>query len=608
MKASGNYFVVTLLFHDGMSQYVLSINPCKAGVGSHDPSAVLFEDGDIVFGVEEERFTRQKHATNTFPENAIEACLDARGISLSDVSKVVIPWEPSLFPRSIPSVVSQAASQQESLLQRARFIGWRVRSETQTGIFGRDAIERRLQEMDGSTPPVKTHNHHASHAASAFYPTSFDEALVVTLDARGERDSTVVWRGDETGIERLRSYDYTNSLGYFYGGVTKFLGFYANNGEGKVMGLAPYGSPNEDIENVLRSVVKTGVDYDITELSQSFKYATKRLEELFGRPRKQSPTDFTQWEKDLAYAAQSLVEEIVTDIVRTYCDRLGIGNVALAGGVALNCKMNKRVMELDCVDDLFIQPVSNDAGSAVGAGMLEFRPDEVPAMNTVYWGPEYSSDQIADTLETNKIDYSRPDDLERVVAERLADGALVGWFQGRLEMGPRALGNRSILADPRTRDSLDRVNKFVKHREEWRPFAPSMLEEAADEYLVNAESSPYMIKTFDPYEEKVEDITAVLHPADDTTRPQTVREDQNPRYYRLLKEFEDITGVPAVLNTSFNDHGEPIVNTPSEAVKDFFGMGLDLLVLGDALVEKQRTEQDDLDDRQNAELTGQATD
>ncbi|SFG72776.1 carbamoyltransferase [Halopelagius inordinatus] len=584
-----------------MTQYVLSINPGVGGAGSHDPAAVLFEDGKPVFGIEEERLTRQKHAMNTFPRQAIGACLDSRDISLSDVEKVVVPWKPSLFPRMVPNLVQQMVSQDGPVLDRAKHAGWRVSSELRSGVFGKRTVESHLRDVDPSPPPVVTREHHKSHAASAFYPTSFDEALVVTMDARGERDATVVWWGDESGLTRLKTHDYTNSLGYFYGAVTKFLGFYPNNGEGKVMGLAPYGEKNENIERALRSLVETGADYDITELSQGFEYATSRLEELFDRPRKQSASEFSQWEKDLAFTAQSLLEEIVANIVDTYCERLGVGNVALAGGVALNCKMNKRVMELDRVDELFIQPVSNDAGSALGAGMLEYRPEDVPEMSTVYWGPEYTTEQIEAKLDVNKIEYSAPDDVERMVAERLADGALVGWFQGQLEMGPRALGNRSILADPRTRDSLDRVNEFVKHREEWRPFAPSMLEEAIDDYLENPEPSPYMIKTFDAREEKKDDVTAVLHPADETTRPQTVREDQNPRYHRLISEFEDITGVPVVLNTSFNDHGEPIVNTPSEAIKDFFGMGLDLLVLGDRVVEKKQIDRGEVRREEAAE-------
>lgn len=314
--------------------------------------------------------------------------------------------------------------------------------------------------------------------------------------------------------------------------------------------------------------------------------AANRLEQLFDRPMKEQPTEFTQWEKDLAYAGQKILEEIVVDITETYCRREDVGNVALAGGVALNCKMNKRVLEADAVDDVFIQPVAHDAGLAVGGGMIDWQPDMVPNLSTVYWGPEFSSEAIEELLRINKIEYEKPDELEQRVAEQIADGELVGWFQGRLEMGPRALGNRSILADPRTVESRDRVNRFVKHREGWRPFAPSILESAVDDYLVDGRTAPYMIKTFDTEDSRRDEIEAVIHPGDETTRPQTVREEQNPRYHRLLSEFQDLTGVPVVLNTSFNDSGEPIVAKPQEALKDFYGMGLDVLVLEDLLVEK----------------------
>lgn len=312
----------------------------------------------------------------------------------------------------------------------------------------------------------------------------------------------------------------------------------------------------------------------------------RRLEELFDRDRTETPGEFTQWEKDLAYTAQKLLEETVVDIVETYMDSTDTQNIALAGGVALNCKMNKRLRDSDAIGDVFIQPAAHDAGLPMGAGMLERPPTEVSDLETVYYGPEYETDEIKGLLETNKIAYSEPNSVERYLAERLADGALVGWFNGRLELGPRALGNRSILADPRSVDSRDKVNRFVKHREEWRPFAPSMLEAAADEYLVDGKPAPFMITTFDVEPDKREEIPAVLHPADDTTRPQTVNRDQNPRYHRLISEFADITGVPVVLNTSFNDHAEPIVTTPTEALKDFFGMGLDVLALQDVIVEK----------------------
>jgi carbamoyltransferase len=243
-------------------------------------------------------------------------------------------------------------------------------------------------------------------------------------------------------------------------------------------------------------------------------------------------------------------------------------------------------MQLDEVERVFIQPAAHDGGLALGGGMIDQRPSSVDKMENVYWGDSFDASEIEEMLEKNKIEYEKPEDLMRYVAEEIADGALVGWFQGRMEMGPRALGNRSILADPRTTESLDNVNKYVKHREEWRPFAPSMLEEAIKPYLVDGEPSPFMIKTFETDAETRSEMEATIHQADSTTRPQTVRRDQNPRYYDLISEFENITGVPILLNTSFNDHGEPIVRTPREALKDFYSMGLDILVLEDYVLRK----------------------
>jgi Predicted carbamoyl transferase, NodU family len=310
----------------------------------------------------------------------------------------------------------------------------------------------------------------------------------------------------------------------------------------------------------------------------------RRLERLFGRPRKRQPESLTQWATDLAFMTQQFFEETVIAIVEECCETFETANVGLAGGVALNCKLSKRVMEHRTVDSLFVQPVAHDSGLAFGIGLLK-NGSSIDS-STVHYGPEYTAAEIQQILDTNGITYREPDDITRATAERIADGDLVGWFQGRLEMGPRALGNRSILADPRSVESRTRVNRYVKHREEWRPFAPSILETRADEYLEDAKPSPFMILTFNATDRAMEEIPAAIHPGDNTTRPQTVTEAQSPRYHDLIQEFERITGVPVVLNTSFNDHGEPIVTRPKEALKDFYGMGLDVLVLDRFLVEK----------------------
>jgi carbamoyltransferase len=571
-----------------MSEFELAFKPAIGPYGQHDPSAALFEDGGLAFAVEEERLSREKHAPNTFPERSIRACLDHRGLALSDVDEVVLPYDPTLRRNVAPHTL-RSSLRRRGLSRKLDALGATARKELQAQLYPTRQIESRLSEIGTPVPPVVTRAHHRCHAASAFHPSGFDRALVVTVDAKGEYDSTVVWEGTPAGLRRVRTYDHPNSLGLFYAVVTEYLGYRMFNGEGKVMGLAPYGSDDGEIRRRLRRLVTGGVEYDVTPLTGQWgtEVGVERLEELFGRERRPEPGEFDRFEKDLAHVAQRFTEETVLDIVETYCRRLGHENVCLAGGVALNCKMNQRVAESDLVDGLFVQPVANDAGLALGAGWVDRAPASVPEQTHVYFGPEYSTSGIRDLLETNKIAYGEPDDLEAYVAERLADGALVGWFQGRLELGPRALGNRSILADPRTAESRDRVNRYVKHREEWRPFAPSMLEAATGDVLTLDREHPYMIVTSGVRPEAADEIPAVLHSADDTTRPQTVREEQNPRYYRLLREFERLTDVPVLLNTSFNDHGEPIVNTPKEALKDFYGMGLDVLVLEDVVVEKR---------------------
>ncbi len=573
-----------------MSRYTLAFKPAIGLFGQHDPSAVLFEDGRAVFGIEEERLTRDKHAVGAFPVNAISACLEYRDLALADLDTILLPYDPRLRSKIWTHYFADAmrvdgVARKLFALERA-FV-----TEIKSRYAPIRHIEHRLEAIGTPVPPIELLSHHRCHAVSAFYPSGFDEALVLTIDAKGEYDSTVVWQGDFEGVERVRTYTHPNSLGLFYAIITEFLGYRMFNGEGKVMGLAPYGNPNPEIEDGLRNLIETGVEYDVTRLTKRWGtgYGIDLLEQTFDRERNTTPGRFDQWERDLAYTAQALLEEIVVAIVEAYIEQVPTNNVALAGGVALNCKLNKQIRELETVEHLFIQPVAHDAGLALGAGWADRRPSDVDQITTVYLGPSYDSTEIREMLQTNKIVYSTPEQVPEYVATRLAEGALVGWFQGRLEFGPRALGARSILADPRTVESRDQVNQFIKHREEWRPFAPTILEEAIDDYLLDPVPSPFMIDTFDVKPSRRDNLEAVIHPADGTTRTQTVNASQHPTYHSLISTFYELTDVPAVLNTSFNDRGEPIVNTPTEAVKDFFGMGLDVLVLEDIIIEKTAT-------------------
>lgn len=574
--------------NSGMSERILSLKVGLRILWGHDMSVVLIEDGVPLFGAESERFERTKHGNKTFPEQTIRAALDRYGFTLDDIDRVVVPYDPDLEPlrfRRYYKHISDSSLpeyKKQTLLEEART------HLRQFSVHLLDEIRAALSTLDGAVPPIVTKPHHLCHAASAFYPSGFDDALVVSMDGFGECSSTVLWHGTDDGLEQIRAYEMPNSIGMFYATFTNYLGYRILNGEGKVMGLAPYGRENESIESAIRSVVETEVDYDVTGLTDGFHKdaCLARLESVLERPATQTTDSFTQFEKDLAYTAQKLTEEIVLNIVEYGCRDLGVDQVAFAGGVALNCTLNQQISEHPAVEELFVQPVATDAGIALGATMSEFEPREIEKFAVPYFGPDYDVGQIADLLDRFGVPYSKPTDIERTVAKRLANGELIGRFAGRMEMGPRALGNRSILADPRDVSSRQRINDRVKNREAWRPFAPSILADRADEYLENACEAPYMIRTFDVKPEKVDEIPAVLHPANNTTRPQTVRRDQNPDYYQLIKAFEQLTDVPVLLNTSFNDHGEPIVNEPKQAIKDFFTMGLDTLVLEDLLVEK----------------------
>jgi carbamoyltransferase len=443
-------------------------------------------------------------------------------------------------------------------------------------------------------PEIRYVPHHRSHAMSAFYYSGFDDANVVTIDGSGEYDSTVLWRTIDGDLERIKTFETPNSIGKFYGLITQFLGYRMNNGETKIMGLAPYGDENESIRRGLHELISYGSgEYDVTSLTDTAGPVAK-LENILGFSRRQEDEEFSDRHRDLAFETQRLAEEIVLDLIEHNYRQTWEKKVAVAGGVFLNCKINKRIMECDVCDELFIQPAAGDDGLALGAGIQVAieegyaSPGSLTDFFSPYLGPTIESDRVEEITAESKLEYEeiKANDIPDRIAQDIADGLLVGHSSGRIEFGPRALGNRSILADPRTIESKDRVNEHVKHREYWRPFAPSILEGAVDEFLENAEQSPYMIKTFDVKAEKLDDLRAVIHEGDSTTRPQTVRPDQNKRYYDIISAFEDRTGVPAVLNTSFNDHGEPIVCTPRHAIRDFYSIGLDVLYLGNYRLTK----------------------
>ena len=567
----------------------------------HDPSACLVEGDEILAFVEEERMSRNKHAKGEFPINAIEECFRIASAEITDVEEIGLPRNYNnrrkilhrLSRRSLRSnSIGIGEKLWDSLLlpakQTIKFNNKSLRSKVT------NKLSNHFQVDESKIPPIQCINHQLTHAASAFYPSGFEDALVVSLDNYGGHLSGAIYYGDDTGLHEISSTLRFNSLGRFYGDFTEFLGFRRSNGEGKVMGLAPYGEINEEIRSTIKSYVnfddENGIYNTETLTYRKPSDAIKKLETDLGVSKRYWKDDIGQQHKDIAFHVQKVLEDVVTDLISYHIKNLDTTNVCLAGGVALNCKMNKQIRELSEVDNVFVQPAANDAGGSLGAA-LKLNKEEgnsINEMKNVYFGSEFSSNEITYTLDELKIHYQEVDNPTREAADILSEGGIVGWFQGSMEIGPRALGNRSILADPRSIESRDNVNKFVKHREEWRPFAPSMLIEDAKTYLEGdlSKAAYFMIDTYETTPEAKEEIPAVLHPSDGTTRPQIVTKNRNKKYYNLLNEFKERTGVGVLLNTSFNDSGEPIVRTPLEAIRDFYSMGLDALFLNNVNVHK----------------------
>ena len=445
-----------------------------------------------------------------------------------------------------------------------------------------------LETQFGVHPrPIRYVDHHYSHALSAFITSGFKDAAVLIVDGRGAWEATTMWRASGSDCALVGSHPYPDSLGHFYAAFTKFLGFRPFSDEWKVMGLAPYGKPGV---NLSRFISLNGNKYRVASrpLLGSRFGDVRAIEAEFGASRKPE-SELTDREKDIAWAVQDRCEEAMLLLARGLVQRTGFRNLCLAGGVAMNSKANGKILASGLIDDIFIQPAATDDGTAIGAALAGHRmAGGGPVgyrMEDAYLGPEYGEGEIESFLRTCKIAFSRPAEIAREAATMLAAGKIVGWFQGRMEFGPRALGNRSILADPRDPAMKDRVNAVVKFREGWRPFAPSALAERAEEYFIGCKDSPFMILTFPVREDKKKIIPAVTH-ADGSARVQTVKKEINPLYHSLISHFDRLTGVPVVMNTSFNLREEPIVCAPRDAVRTFYSSGLDALCLGPFLIVK----------------------
>jgi len=557
----------------------------------HDSAACLVADGQIVAALQEERFTRVKH-DDAFPINSIKACLRLGDCTIDEVDYVVFYEKPfAKFERLLETYLDANPSGLRSYLKAIPL--W-----VKDKLWIKDQIRRSL-EFKG---PILFSEHHESHAASAFYPSPFSSSAILTVDGVGEWTTTSLGKGEGQEIELNKEIRFPDSLGLLYSTFTYYLGFKVNSGEYKLMGLAPYGRPvyQEMILDKLISVDRDGafsLSDDYFDYRVGLRMASAKFEELFGAaPRKESEP-FTQQHKDLAASIQKVVEEILLKISTQLQKETQETCLCMAGGVALNCVANGRLLRESPFQRIWIQPASGDSGGALGAALLIWHRyldhPRIPVTGEdtqagSLLGTSFEDCEIRAFLESEKAVFSETAEnmLVEETAQLLNQGAIVGWFQGRMEFGPRALGNRSILADPRGKATSDHVNRSIKFRESYRPFAPVVLEEEAEHYFQLSVPSPYMLLVASVLEEQRSQIPAVTH-IDGSARVQTVNAATNPTCHRLLSAFKRLTGCPVLLNTSFNIRGEPIVESPAQAYRCFMRTGMDVLVMNRFMLKKE---------------------
>lgn len=584
----------------------------------HDSAAALVRDGDIVAAAQEERFSRKKHDAR-FPQHAVRYCLEAAGVTLSQVDHIVFYDKPLVkFERLLETYLAYAPSGFRSFL--ASMPVWMKEK-----LYLKHLLRKELSELGGmkedALPPLLFTEHHQSHAASAFFPSPYEKAAVMCLDGVGEWATSSVWQGEGNSLTPLWEIDFPHSLGLLYSAFTYYTGFKVNSGEYKVMGLAPYGEPKY-VDTILEHVLDLKADGSFHLNMDFFNYATgltmtnDRFHALFGGPPRKPESPLEQRHMDLAQSIQAVTEEVVLRLAKNVHKETGNEYLCLAGGVALNCVANGRILREGPFKGIWIQPAAGDAGGALGAALAIWHQylgkerkvgGAMDGMKGAYLGPRYSNDEIRAWLDASGAKYQYLEDaqMSERVAEILADENVVGWMQGRMEFGPRALGGRSIIGDPRSVRMQSVMNLKIKYRESFRPFAPSVRYERVSDYFVHQGPSPYMLITA-PVQENIRismseeeqklfgiaklnvprsSLPAITH-VDYSARIQTVHEETNPRYHALLCAFEAKTGCPVLVNTSFNVRGEPIVRTPEDAYRCFMRTEMDYLVLENFLLAK----------------------
>ncbi|MBV1895443.1 MAG: carbamoyltransferase [Rhodobacteraceae bacterium] len=589
----------------------------------HDSAAALLDNGKIVAAAQEERFTRKKHDA-AFPERAIAYCLQEADCTLADVEQVVFYEKPFLkFERLLETYLANAP-------RGFRSFNKAIPIWIKEKLFQKSLLATELKKLNGNKKwqgKLLFTEHHQSHAGSAFFPSPFESAAILTMDGVGEWCTTSIGHGQGNDLKLVREIHFPHSLGLLYSAFTYYTGFRVNSGEYKIMGLAPYGNPiyADKIRDNLIDLREDGsiwLDQDYFNYSTGLTMTSQKFHDLFGGPPRQPEAELTQKEMDLAASIQVITEEAVLKLAKAARDLTGEKNLCLAGGVALNCVANGKLLRSGIFENIWIQPAAGDAGGALGAAYCAWHQyqnkprqplvDDRDRMQGTYLGPAYDTSEICRRLDALGAKYNVLDDKQLIdrAADALAEQKALGWMQGRMEFGPRALGGRSILGDPRSAAMQKVLNLKVKYRESFRPFAPSVLREDVAEWFEYDGDSPYMLmvaKVASDRHRKMTDaenalfgieklnvvrseIPAITH-VDYTARIQTVHSDTNPKYWSLISAFKERTGCPVVVNTSFNVRGEPIVCTPEDAFRCFMGTKLDYLAIGNCLLAKEDQDQ-----------------
>ncbi len=584
----------------------------------HDSAAAILVDGKIIAAAQEERFTRKKH-DSSYPYNAVEFVLKFAKLKLSEIDYIVFYEKPFLkFERLLETYVAFAP---RGFKQFTKSMPSWLREK----LFQKNMLFKFLQEHDKEffdEKKIYFSEHHLSHAASAFFPSSFNDAIILTADGVGEWATTTVAIGNNENLSIKKEIHFPHSLGLLYSAFTFYTGFKVNSGEYKLMGLAPYGEPKyvDLIKDNLIDIKKDGsfkLEQEFFDYATGLKMTSRKFDKLFNqKPRDSKKEKLTQFHMDIAASIQQVTEEVMIKMATSLRTEFNIKNLCLAGGVALNCVANGKILEKKIFDNIWIQPAAGDAGGSLGAALalwhIELKQERKISNNDMkgsYLGPSFSQNEIENELKSLNANFEVLEEKKLIdkTAESLKLGDAIGWFQGRMEFGPRALGGRSILGDPRSPTMQKNLNLKVKYRESFRPFAPSVLREDVNKWFKINVDSPYMLLVAEVLDDKKikmsddekklfgidklnikrSDIPAVTH-VDYSARIQTVHNETNPKYYSLIKKFKEMTNCPVLINTSFNVRGEPIVNTPSDAFNCFMGTEMDKLVIGNCFLDKKK--------------------